>query len=203
MNERTFKAANAGRLEDPERLKWMPPGEAIEAIGLAKGMTVADIGAGTGYFAVPFARAVGPEGRVLAVDLQPEMLALIGAKLEASDAPGNIELLEGTAERTGLPDGACDVALLANLWHELDDHGVVLEEVRRVLKPGGRVAVLDWRADVAPPPGPPQDHRIGEAEALRELEAGGFRVVRSGQFGAYSYLAVAVWTGRALPVETR
>jgi len=66
MNTRTFKASDAHRLDDPERLKWLPPDEAIQMLSLEPGMTVADIGAGTGYFSLPFARAIAPEGRVLA-----------------------------------------------------------------------------------------------------------------------------------------
>ncbi|MCX6621141.1 MAG: methyltransferase domain-containing protein [Acidobacteria bacterium] len=152
MNDRTFKAADAHRLEDPERLKWLPPDDAVRALSIAPGMVIADVGAGTGYFTLPFARAVAPGGRVLAVDLQPGMLSLLGAKLEAPGAPGNVELLEGTASRTGIAGLACDLFFLANIWHELDDAEEVLAEAARTLKRAGRIAILDWRPDVDRPP---------------------------------------------------
>lgn len=89
-------------------------------------MNVADVGAGTGYFSLPFARAIAPEGRLFAVDFQAEMLELLRGKLRADNAPGNIELRQGTASATGLPDASCDLVFLANIWHELDDHASVL-----------------------------------------------------------------------------
>ncbi len=192
MNDRTFHPSRAQRLEDPERLSSLPPGDAILKLQLHAGQTVADIGAGTGFFAIPFAGAVSPEGRVLAVDLQPEMLALLQEKLQRPGAPANIELLEGDAARTNVPDAACDLAFLANLWHELDGHPAVLAEMARILKPGGRIAILDWRADIASPPGPPQDDRIPQSEVIAALERSGWSVLRSGPFGLRNYLVVAV-----------
>src|SRR5690242_15290696 len=126
MNSRTFRAADAQRLEDPERQKWLPVEEAIDALSLSPGMTVADIGAGTGYFAIPFARAVAPSGTVMAVDFQPAMLAILREKLSAPGVPPNIQLVEGSAENTGVPEATCDLVFLANIWHELDDHAAVL-----------------------------------------------------------------------------
>ena len=112
----------------------MPPCDVIERLGLKPGMVIADIGAGTGFFALPFARAVQPGGAVWAVNLQPEMLHLLEEKLRQENSSDNIRPLEGDATHTGLPDGACDLAFLANIWHELDDSHVVLAEMRRILR---------------------------------------------------------------------
>ncbi len=190
MNSRTFKAADAQRLEDPERQKSLPVQEAIDALALSPGMTVADIGAGTGYFAIPFARAVEPSGTVLAVDFQPGMLAIIREKLGSPDAPRNIGLLEGSAENTGVPASTCDVVFLANIWHELDDHAAVLQEAARILKSGGSIAILDWRHDVTRPPGPPFDHRVSIAQVTAALEDAGCEIRHAGNFGMYNYLVV-------------
>ena len=93
MHDRVFKHTEAHKLEDPERLRWLPPAEVISHLRLLPGMKIADIGAGTGYFSIPIARAVGDGGRVLAADLQPEMLELLHQKLSQEDALGNIELV--------------------------------------------------------------------------------------------------------------
>ncbi len=187
MNERTFRASQAHKLEDPERLNSLPPAQVMASLGLRPGMVVADVGAGTGYFAIPFAREVD---RVFAVDFQPEMLDLLRQKLDVTGAPGNVELVAGSAVETGLKDGSCDLVFLANIWHELDDHAAVLREARRVLRGTGRVAVLDWRADVERPPGPPLDHRITMEAAASTLKDEGWNLQGSETIGVYSYMVV-------------
>lgn len=202
MHDRRFNPAEAHRLEDPERLIFMPPDDVVACLEMAPGMTVADVGAGTGYFTIPIAKAVQPGGRVYAVDAQTEMLRLLDAKLGAPSAPDNIVLVEGEAADTRLPQSACDRVLIANVWHELDDHDGVLREAARILKPEGRVAILDWRADVparshgAPraegdPPGPPQEHRIPETAVAEGLRNAGWRVITRANVGQYSYIVIA------------
>ena len=190
-NERTFHARDAAKLDDPSRLAYLPPDEAAATIGLMPGMVIADIGTGTGYFSIPFARRIGPLGRVFAVDLQREMLQLLDAKLETIAERGGIELMEGTASETHLPDSSCDLAFLANIWHELDDRESVLAEAARILRSGGRIAILDWRLDVSGPPGPPAEHRVSHAEVESLLTRCRWTVEQSSTFGSYSYIVVA------------
>src|ERR1700745_3894965 len=102
-SHKLFDPASAHKLENPERLTWMPPDEVITLLALESGNDVADIGAGTGYFALPMAKAVDP-GKVYAVDLQPEMLNLLRQKLSAPGAVRNVELVEGDASATTLRD---------------------------------------------------------------------------------------------------
>src|SRR5438876_7650390 len=116
-HDRRFRHEHAHKLDDPERLKWLPPDAVVRQIA-RPGARIADVGAGTGYFAVPLARAVLPGGQVFAVDMQPEMLQLLRARVPA-DLP--IALVEGEATRTTLEDATADVFLLANVWHELDN----------------------------------------------------------------------------------
>jgi ubiquinone/menaquinone biosynthesis C-methylase UbiE len=203
MNEKTFQAKDALKLDDPERLRWMPPQQAVALLGLAPGETIADIGAGTGYFALPFARAVLPAGKVWAVDLQPEMLELLKQKIEWESGCAEIVPLVGTAVATGLADGSCDAAFLGNVWHELDQRTVVLEEIRRILRPGGRLAILDWRRDVSRPPGPPVEHRIAAAETAAELTRHGWTAVQTNGAGSYSYMVVARPPGRPADLRDR
>lgn len=191
MNELTFKASDAHKLEDPERLKWLPPGEILAQVGLQPGMTVADIGAGTGFFAIPMARIVGTSGKVWAVDFQGEMLDLLRAKLSAPDAPANVSPASGEAVATGLPDQSCDVVFAANIWHEIEDRPAALREFDRILKPGGLLAVLDWRHDAVRPPGPPLEHRVPMRDAITTLEYEGWELHHFGEAGGYSYLLLA------------
>ena len=191
MNERTFSAADAHKLEDPDRLVWLPPQEIVASLDVYLGMTVADVGAGTGYFALPIARVVGEKGRVFAVDFQTDMLDMLGKKLLDPNAPANVTLVHGTATHTTLPASCVDIVFLANVWHEVDDHALVLKEGARTLRKNGRLAVLDWRSDVQHPPGPPLEHRIPEKTVAETLGTNGWKVERSGNVGRYSYLIVA------------
>lgn len=190
MNDRRFPASQAERLDKPERLVWLPPAEVIGALAAHTGEAIADVGAGTGYFTLPLSSAVGAAGKVYAVDGQSEMLALLKMKLSQPEF-ANIELIHAEAEQSGLPASSCDLFFLANVWHEIEDRVAVLLEARRVLKKGGRIAILDWRTDVEPVHGPPLAHRIAPSDALREMRLSGFEKLGSAEVGRYSWLVQA------------
>lgn len=189
MQERRFNPARAHLLEDPERKKWLPPGEVIAALHLRGGESVADLGAGTGYFAIPMAAEVGPAGHVFAVDVAPEMLARLQSKL-AEAGIQNVQCFEGEASCTSLASACADVVFMANVWHEFDDHAAVLAEALRILKPGGRIAILDWRPDAEPDHGPPIGHRIASSAAKASLEAASLIIEFAGNVGRYSWLLI-------------
>jgi ubiquinone/menaquinone biosynthesis C-methylase UbiE len=182
-----FRAEQAHRLEDPTRLEWLPPHDVLHAIDVEPGQTIADIGAGTGYFTVPLARQAGLHGAIYAVDVQPEMLNWIREKIER-EALFNIQLVHAEAHDTQLPDECCDLFFLANLWHELDDRQATLREAVRVLKPEGRIAILDWRPDVERESGPPLDHRLSVKSCVDELRQAGFAVTVIKDIGRYHWL---------------
>jgi len=191
-HDRLFRHEHAHKLDDPGRQGWLPTADVLAHLDLRPAMVVTDVGAGTGYFALPMARAVLPGGRVFAVDMQPEMLALLRAK--TADLP--ITLIQGTAGHTGLPDASADLAFLANVWHEIDDPNAALTEIRRILRPGGRVAILDWRPDVEQPPGPPLAHRTPAGETAALLRAEGWDVAEPINIGKYSYLVMGTVPAR-------
>jgi ubiquinone/menaquinone biosynthesis C-methylase UbiE len=187
-HERMFRHEHASKLDDPDRQRWLPADIVIPRLALEAGMCVADIGAGTGYFAIPIARAVSPGGRVFAVDLQHAMLEDLRARLE----PGlPVVTIEGDAVATTLADASVDRVLLANVWHELDDEAGALAEAARILRPEGRIAILDWRTDVEEPPGPPLEHRVAASEVRAALRARGWKVESPEPIGHFSYIVVA------------
>jgi len=191
MHERRFPISQVHKLEDPERRKWLPPDEVIRLLDIHADWTIADIGAGTGYFTLPMAQIAA---KVFAVDVEPGMLARIEAKLIEAEL-NNVVCLQAEDSATGLAGSSCDCILLANVWHEFDDHAAVLAEAARILKPNGRLAVLDWRADLDTPPGPPQAHRIPKEVAQFTISDSGFRVHTVCHVGKYSWLLLALRTG--------
>ena len=187
MNERRFSASQAHRLDDPARRAWFPPSEVLNAMGLHSGLTIADVGAGTGYFSLPLAQAVGQQGTIYAVDAQEEMLSLLRQKLNEASL-SNLEPIRAEADNTGLAAGSCDLFFAANVWHEFDDRNAVLRESARVLKPGGRIAILDWRTDAPPEPGPPLTHRLPSSTAVDALRSAGFQKIEVANVGLHSWL---------------
>ena len=191
MNDRVFHFSQAHKLEDPERLQWLPPMAVIDALRLRPGMAVADIGAGTGYFAIPISKAVGSSGKVFAVDFQPEMLTILREKLNAPESPRNLELVDGSATESHLPGQSCDLVLYANIWHELVDPVAALREAERIVRRDGRIAILDWRPEVSRPPGPPLEHRISPGTVDDTLGGQSWEFESAVNIGPYSYLVVA------------
>ena len=191
MHNRRFDPDQAPRLEDPERLKWFPPQQIIEALRIEPGMAIADIGAGTGFFAAPMAEFAGSDGVVYAVDVEKKMLARLREKIELGIAPANIVLVEADAIGTSLPYASCDRVLVANVWHEIEDGRAALGEFARILRSDGCLAILDWSPDATRPPGPPLDHRVSCEHACATLLRSGWKPISSAPFGPYSYLVIA------------
>ena len=190
MGERRFNPENAHRLDSEERRVSSPPDDVLAHLPLDPGMAVADIGAGTGFFARPIAHRIRP-GRVYAVDIQPEMLAVLQEKLSSAREFDNVLPSIGDAQATGLSTESIDLAFLANLWHELDDLGAVLTEARRILRASGTLAILDWSPSASSPPGPPADHRIPESVVCNTLVDHKWDIVSTHSLWQTHYLVIA------------
>jgi ubiquinone/menaquinone biosynthesis C-methylase UbiE len=184
----------ADRLDNPERLLWLPPATVLGGLPVQSGDSIADIGAGTGYFSLPLAQAAGPSGLVYAVDCQAEMLGRLELKLDKGGI-SNIRVIHADADSTGLPNASCNLVFMANAWHEFEDHYAVLLESKRILKAGGRISILDWRPDVEPEPGPPLHHRLSSSDAAEDLQSAGFLEVTPSNVGKYSWLVQGVMQG--------
>jgi ubiquinone/menaquinone biosynthesis C-methylase UbiE len=172
-----FNPAHMARLESDERRRRQPPERLLGAIGLSAGDRMADIGCGPGFYAVAAAHLVGSTGRVFALDLQPEMVDRVRERA-AADQLDNLEPRLCEESRLPLPDGATDKALVANVLHECLDRVAFLREVRRILVPGGQLAVVEWRAE-AMEMGPPLAERMTADETRAALAAAGFAEIES------------------------
>jgi len=156
--------------DDPARDAWQKPARVVELLGLEKGMTVADVGAGTGYFEPYLSRAVGPEGRVLAVDLEPDMVKWLDERARR-EGLANVRAVQADAADPKLPDGAVDRILVVDTWHHIDDRAAYARKLARALKPGGAVTIVDFTKES--PHGPPPRARLSPEEVMGDLRGGG------------------------------
>ncbi len=167
----------AAWLDRPERESREHPEKVLDMIGIVSGMTVADVGAGTGYFTIRLARRVGPTGEVLATDLQPEMLGLLDTRVSEEHLT-NVRLIRGTDHRANLPARCCDVVLLVDVYHELVDPPGVMAGIRRALKPRGKLVLVEYKAEDPSIPIKPA-HKMTRARIVKELTELGFALVTS------------------------
>ncbi|MFW6124627.1 MAG: class I SAM-dependent methyltransferase [Pirellulales bacterium] len=163
----------AGWLERPERQQTEQPDRLLDAMQISPGATVADIGAGSGYFSLRLARRVGPEGRVLAVDIQKEMLALL-AQNQKNAGLDNIVGILGTASDPKLPAREVDLVLMVDAYHEFAYPMEMLRHIRRSLKRDGRVVFVEYRKE-DPSINIKLLHKMTEAQVRREAEAMGLQ----------------------------
>jgi ubiquinone/menaquinone biosynthesis C-methylase UbiE len=183
---RKFDPENWQRLVSPERYALLDPRAFLQRIGVARGSTVADLGAGPGFFTLPLAEEVGPRGKVFAVDAAPQMLE----RLRERGLPAQVEAVLGGEDGLPLPDCSVALALLAFVLHELEDPLGFLNEVRRVLQPGGRLVVLEW-VPHEEELGPPLPERLPRDAAAAMLTEGGFRVAEEDDANRSNYFLIA------------
>ena len=162
----------AAWLERPEREEEEAPSEVVDHMDLAPGDVVADVGAGTGYFTFRIAPRV-PEGKVLAVDLQPEMLAIIEART-AERGIENVEAVQGTVQDPNLPPSSIDAALMVDAYHEFSHPREMMTALADALRPGGQVVLVEYRGEDPSIPIKPL-HKMTEAQARDEMAAVGLQ----------------------------
>ncbi len=164
------------------------PEHNVSQFGLEKGMRVADLGAGSGFYALAMAKAVGDKGTVYAVDIQKDLLlrlknqAVKNRVLHLETVWGDLETVGGTKLR----DGAVDRVLVSNILFQIEHKDALVKEVERILKPGGQVMVIDW-ADSFNNLGPAAPQVVPEAAARTLFEQNGFSFVRSVRAGDHHY----------------
>jgi SAM-dependent methyltransferase len=163
-------------LERAERELEEEPDRALDALGGLAGATVADVGAGSGYFTVRLAARVGAKGRVFATDLQPEMLKMLASRL-ARERLANVTLVQGRVDNPSLPPATLDLALLVDVYHEFSEPQKMLRGLHAALKADGRLVLLEYRKE--DPDVPIRfEHKMSVAEAKLEIESEGFKLTK-------------------------
>lgn len=177
--------AFAKRFDDPARDVWQKPEEVLRVLALRPDSIVADVGSGTGYFAVRLARAV-PQGRVYGIDVEPTMTEYL-TKRASHAGLTNLRALTSPKDDPTLPEPV-DVILVVDTYHHIDAREAYFGRLRASLKPGGRVVLVDFKK--GSPEGPPAQHRVSPEQARAEMAKAGYRVEASPDVLPYQYVLV-------------
>jgi SAM-dependent methyltransferase len=171
--------------DDPKRDEWQKPHQLIQALELAPDAVVADIGAGTGYFAVRLAQMLS-QGRVYAVDTEPNMVKHLSARAREAGLK-NLTALVGDPQHPRLPERA-DTILFVDVYHHIDKRESYFAKLAEALKPAGRVAIVDFRLDS--PHGPPRAARVAPERVKAEMKSAGYELAREHTFLPHQYFFV-------------
>jgi SAM-dependent methyltransferase len=184
---RSFDQAEkwAKEFDDPSRDAWQKPNEVLDALHLDRTARVADLGAGTGYFSARIARLI-PEGKLFAVDIEPDMLRFLGERAQREHLSFLVPVL-ASAGSPNLPEPV-DLVLVVDTYHHIDDRLAYFAALRASLRPGGRLAIVDFKADS--PNGPPPEHRISAERVTAELNAAGYSLLATHLFLPRQYFLV-------------
>jgi ubiquinone/menaquinone biosynthesis C-methylase UbiE len=163
----TSKFARA--FDDPQRDAWQKPDDVVARLGLEPGSVVVDLGSGTGYFVPRLSRAVGPSGKVLALDVEPNMVDHVQKRAREAGL-ANVESRKVPFDDPQLAPGSVDRVLIVNTWHHIDQRVEYTRKLARALKPSGEVWIVDFTLDAKR--GPPAKHRLTAQQVVSELEQG-------------------------------
>jgi ubiquinone/menaquinone biosynthesis C-methylase UbiE len=158
--------------DDPKRDAWQKPDAVVAALALAPGMTVADIGAGTGYFEKRLSAAVGTSGAVIAIDIEPDMVRYLAERAQREGTP-NVEARLATASDPKLGTASVDRILIVDTWHHVGERVAYGKQLAAALKPGGFVLVVDFTLETTR--GPPKHHRLAPHQVIDELAQAGLQ----------------------------
>jgi len=188
QHTRLFPPENLGLLEPPDRDVWQRPDRIMDELRIAEGSVVADLGAGSGWFTTRLASRVGPNGKVFAEDIQPQMLSAIQLRV-SREGLRNVQPVLGTPSDPHLPDGTLDAVLIVDAYHEMEDPVLLLRNVAASLKPTGMVGIVDYTKEGFGP-GPPMEERVDPAKVIRDAQAAGLHLHSRPDILPYQYLLV-------------
>lgn len=188
QHTRLFPPENLGLLEPPDRDVWQRPDRIMDELRIAEGSVVADLGAGSGWFTTRLAARVGPNGKVYAEDIQPQMLSAIQLRV-SREGLRNVQPVLGTPSDPRLPRGELDAVLIVEAYHEMEEPIVLLRNVAAALKPEGLLGIVEFTTDGFGP-GPPMEERVDPPSVIRAAEAAGLRLHARPDILPYQYLLV-------------
>lgn len=177
-------------LEDPKRDAYQKPHEVLSALGLKPGEVIADIGAGSGYFTFRLARHVGDKGRVYAVDVSPDMILHINRRIRELKVTNVISILADPDDPL-LPDSTINRFFFSDSWHHIENQTKYLTLIKRMLKSGGEVIMIDFQKKDLPF-GPPLEMKIAREDLIKQMESSGFRLLKEYRFLPYQYFLIFV-----------
>ncbi len=175
-------------LEDPKRDAYQKPHEVIEALGVKAGETIADIGAGSGYFALRFADHVGGQGRVYAVDIDPDMIRHLNRRIRDAGLQ-NVTTVLADPDDPLLPEHSIDRIFICDVWHHIENQPKYLALLKTLLKPGGQIVMIDFQKKDLPV-GPPVGMKIAREDLVKQMEQNGFKLAKEHTFLPYQYFLV-------------
>jgi ubiquinone/menaquinone biosynthesis C-methylase UbiE len=185
---RVFNTAYRWFLDSSRRDAWQQPEAVLDALAIPEGAVVADVGAGSGYFAERLAGRVGPAGLVYATDAQSEMIEALERRV-AEGGLDNVRVVQAAFDDPTLSEACCDLVFFSSVYKEIDDRVEYMKKVAQLMRPGARVAILEFRPG-APGWGPPAEDRLAPEAIIQELGTAGYTLVASHEIPPRQYLLV-------------
>jgi len=186
QHARLFPPQDLGLLEGPDRDAWQRPDQIMDALLIGEGSTVADLGAGGGWFTVRLAIRVGPNGRVYAEDIQPEMIGAIDRRVAREGLQKIVRTVLGTPTDPKIPE-LVDAVLIVDAYHEMEQPVTLLRNLAKSLKPTGTIGIVNYKKDGAGP-GPKMEERVDPETVIRDARAAGLELRKRENFLRYQYL---------------
>jgi ubiquinone/menaquinone biosynthesis C-methylase UbiE len=180
--------AYIGALEDPKRDAYQKPQEVLTALDLKPGEVIADIGAGSGYFTFRLARHVGVKGKVYAVDVSPDMIRHINRRIRELKSNNVVSVLAFPDDPL-LPEGSVNRVFICDVWHHVEDQAKYLSLIKKIIRPGGEIVMIDFHKKELPV-GPPLQMKIAREDLIKQMENNGFRLTKEHTFLPYQYFLV-------------
>ena len=183
-----FAPVDLGLLEAPDRDAWQKPERVMEALGIADGSVVGDLGAAGGWFTIRLARFVGPNGLVYAEDVQRQMIEAIDRRVKREGLP-NVRTVLGDTKDPHLPANRLDAILIVETYHEMEDPVTLLRNAARALKPQGRIGIIDYTKEGLGP-GPSLEDRVDPETIVRDARAAGLRLIARENFLPFQFFLI-------------
>ncbi len=187
-SRKLFAPVDLGLLEAPDRDAWQKPDQVMQALGIADGSVVGDLGAASGWFTIRLARFVGPNGLVYAEDVQNPMIEAIERRVKR-EGLSNVRTVLGDTRDPRLPAGELDAILIVETYHEMEDPVTLLRNAAKALKPQGRIGIIDYRKDGLGP-GPSLEDRVDPETIVRDANAAGLRLLKRETFLPFQFFLV-------------